>query len=122
MKKVSLLFTFILLAIGVKGQEVFDIITYDVRQESPFVYNKTFENSGFSSVFVSLPFADHLYISGMHIEFTISKENVLRYFYNNPSTEYFDLYLNFYDGTYIGDPNNPAYISHIKVIRIYFLD
>lgn len=31
MKKVFLLFTFILLAIGVKGQEVFDIITYDVR-------------------------------------------------------------------------------------------
>ena len=121
MKKAFLLFTFILLSIGVKGQDIVDIITYDIRQESPLIYNKTFENSGFERVEFNLPFADHFDISGMHVEFTVSKENVLKYFYNNPSTEYFDLQINFYDGTYIGWHDNPGYICQIKVIRIYFI-
>ena len=120
MKKVFLLLAFIFISIGVKGQDMVGVVTYELAKNEPLVYNKTLNIGGYTHIYVSLPFADHLYINGMHLEFTISKENVLWYFRDYLSQGYFDLQINLYDGTYIGWPDNPGYVSVTKVIRIIF--
>lgn len=120
MKKAFLLLAFMFISIGMKGQDLVDVFTYELTKNEPLVYNKTLNISGYTHIYVSLPFADHLYINGMHLEFTISKENVLWYFGDYLNDGYYDLHINVYDGTYIGWPDNPGYVSVTKIIRIIF--
>lgn len=112
----------VLISIEMKAQILLDTFHYDSTKNELLIYNKTFTNTGYDRIEFNLPFADHFYIDGMHVEFTISKENILHYFFRNSTVNYFDLEVNLYDGTHLGWPNDPhsPYIpvSTTGIIRI----
>ncbi len=99
MKK-TLLLLFFLMIIGKSFGQVqriqLDAIHYDATTDVPLVYSNTFNDlSGYTLDF-NLPFATHFLISGTHVEFTIQREDVLFYFFRNPSATSFDLQVNLY--------------------------
>lgn len=58
----------------------------------------------------NIPFASHFYISGNHLEFTISQEDFEWWLVRNNPNSYFDFYIDF--GTYG--------MSRMGILRVYF--
>lgn len=58
----------------------------------------------------NIPFASHFYISGNHLEFTISQEDFEWWLVRNNPNSYFDFYIDF--GTYG--------TSRMGILRVYF--
>lgn len=92
---------------------IIDVITYDAATQTDLVYSNDFNNFGYDHLTTSFPIADHLYISGTHIEFTLSRETIefryLREYQENVTT--LDLQIQFYKGSSVDT----------KIIRINFI-
>lgn len=95
--RVFLLSIILFCALGVKSERLLDVVTYDARTQDEFVYSNTFTNLDDSEYLeFNLPFADHFYLNGHYVEFTISKEMALRYFcrdHEEESSTTFDLQI-----------------------------
>lgn len=114
MKKILTILFVLMTSVCVHAEDypIVDVIYYDATSEAPLEYSHTFAGDGYTNVTTSLPIAEHLYISGLHLEFSISHEMVMWYMFRDPSATYFDLYLNFYK-------ENMLYGSQTKLLRIY---
>lgn len=94
----------------ISGNSVFlGSATFDSTLDKPFTYSNTF--SDYSRVELSIPFADYFYISGNHVEFTISKENMMWHLFKG-NNDYYDLQISLY-GKY-------SY-SSVGILRIYII-
>lgn len=95
---------------------IIDVITYDAATQTDLVYSNDFNNFGYDHLTTSFPIADHLYISGTHIEFTLSRETIeFRYLRNkNESVTTLDLDIHFFN-------QGSSLDSSTKIIRIKFI-
>lgn len=84
-------------AIGAKAERFLGVVTYDARTQDEFVYSNTFDNlSDNEFLDFNLPIAEHFYVSGHYVEFTISKEMALHYLcrgHEDESSTTFDLQI-----------------------------
>lgn len=96
---------------------VIDEITIDSTTQAELVYSNNFDNLGYDNLTTSFPIADHLYISGTHIEFTLSEDTIYLFLHKhqNESVTTLDLFVQFYNGNY-GSSS-----AATKIIRINFL-
>lgn len=76
--------------------EVIDEFHYDASNGKDLVYNKTLNVYQCDYIAFNLPFASHFNVTGTHVEFTISKEDVEWYFFRNSDENYYDLHVNLY--------------------------
>lgn len=97
---------------------IIDEITFDATTQTELVYSNDFNNLGYNHLTTSFPIADHLYISGTHIEFTLSEETIRMFLkhYKNETTTILDLDLHFYKGD-----NTDTTNGSVHILRINFL-
>lgn len=114
MKKLLLFLFALVLTTAIYAEDnypIIDTMHYDATSGQPLEYNNTFNISGVDHVSTSLPIADHLYISGCHLEFSISDEFQLsKIIRQSSATGYFDLQITLYSG------NNS---TSTGILRIY---
>ena len=83
--------------------------TFDSTLDKPFTYSNTFSN--YSRIELNIPFADYFYISGSHVEFTISKENMMWHLFKG-NNDYYDLQISLYGKYSYGG---------VGILRIYII-
>lgn len=68
------------------------IASYNLNSTEDFSFSYDFELKLDGSF--NLPFASHLYISGNHLEFSVTNEE-FRHYFVQPGKSYYDLQINF---------------------------
>jgi hypothetical protein len=78
---------------------IVDVVYFDATNHQDLVYTGTLSYNGYSRVEIrDLPMAYHFYINGMHLEFSITYDDAMYYFFRSNTKGYYDLGVNFYDG------------------------
>ena len=69
----------------------------------------------------SAPFAYDVVVDGNHLEFSISNEDFKWFVVRKLETDYWDIEVNFYDGTHLGWPGETVFpIATVYIIRVMF--
>ena len=97
-----------------------EYLFYDINSSAPFVYNNTINMRGNINHF-NIPFAYDVVVDGNHLDFSISNEDFKWFVVRKLETNYWDIEVNFYDGTHLGWPGETIFpIATVYIIRVMF--